>query len=86
MDDMTPSDVEPNGGPCRPTLEAVECAVIVLDQYRKPTSNDAMLSRLRKQLDALEAKEREHERKLKVINDIAIIREKIKEMGEKPCA
>jgi hypothetical protein len=87
-DDMTPSDVEPNGGPCRivPTKEQVDRAVIVLDQYRNPNSNDAKLGRLRKQLGALEAIEREHERKKQVMNDIISVREKIKDLGEIPCA
>jgi hypothetical protein len=86
-DDMTPSDVEPNGGPCiTPTKEQVERAVIVLDQYRNPNSNQAKLGRLRKQLGALEAAERELELKKQVINDIADIREKIKAFGEIPCA
>jgi hypothetical protein len=99
-DDMTPSDVEPNGGPCIISQEEiqrrnaellmamppVERAVIVLDQYRKPTSDEAKLGRLKKQLGALEAIEREHDRKIKVMNDIIDLREKIKLLGEIPCA
>jgi len=85
-EDGTPCDVEPNGGPCIKPVPDVERAVISLDQYRKPTSNDAILSKLRKQLAALEAIEREIERKKQVMNDIANIREKIKDLGEKPCA
>jgi hypothetical protein len=87
-DDMTPSDVEPNGVPCRivVTKEQVERAVVILDEYRNPNNNDAKLRRLLKQLAALEAIEREHDRKVKVMNDIIDVREKIKAMGEIPCA
>jgi DNA repair exonuclease SbcCD ATPase subunit len=97
-DDMTPSDVEPNGGPCISEEEIqrrnaelmavppVERAVIILDHYRKPGSGEHTLAKLRKQLAALEAIERELERKKQVINEIADIREKIKLKGEIPCA
>jgi hypothetical protein len=87
-DDATPCDVEPNGGPCRivPTQEQIERAVVVLNHYRKPDSPENMLQRLQKQLAALEAIEREHDRKIKVLNDIIDTREKIKAMGEIPCA
>lgn len=82
-DDMTPCDVEPNGGPC---IEPRSAAVIVLDQYRKPGTGEHTLSKLRKQLAAIEAIEHEIERKKKVINEIATLRELIKEKGEIPCA
>jgi hypothetical protein len=64
----------------------VERAVIVLDEYRSSNNNDGKLARLRKQLAALEAIEREHDRKIKVMNDIVDCRDKIKALGEIPCA
>lgn len=79
-DDMTPSDVEPNGVPCRVD------AVIVLDQYRKLGSGEHTLSKLKAQFRAIEAKEHEIERKKQVQIDIAHLREKIKDRGEIPCA
>jgi hypothetical protein len=87
-DDATPCDVEPNGGPCRivVTNEQIERAVVVLDEYRSPNNNDGKLAKLRKQLAALEAIEREHDRKIKVMNDIVDCRERIKALGEIPCA
>jgi DNA repair exonuclease SbcCD ATPase subunit len=98
-DDTTPCDVEPNGGPCiseeeiqrrndalLQEMKPVERAVVILDHYRKPGSSEHILAKLRKQLAALEAIERELERKKQVINEIADIREKIKLKGEIPCA
>lgn len=77
-DDMTPSDVEPNGGPCR------EAVIIDLDEYRN--NPERKLKLLREQYAVLKAEEDELERKKQVLNDIAHLREKIKERGEIPCA
>jgi hypothetical protein len=76
-----PSDTEPG--------DALDGAEVIL--LRKCISEidrrqEDKLARLKRQYAQLQFIEREAERKKQVANDIADLREKIKSMGEIPCA